>query len=416
MKYTLLKLFAIIILLTGSFSIICAQDMEIEWTPSWYGDVNISCFGGRNGSIVLDVVGHGIPPFSYAWSNGDTTKNIYNLAAGYYRVEITDSSGAGGHAEITLVEPEPFLTVGLTKHIYSNDRNVTCHFCSDGAIAVSIEQGIPPFTYLWEDGTTTLDRTGISAGDYSIIVTDANGCTVKEGVSMSAPDRDDWMMGGNAGVNPATSFIGTTDTNALIMKTNNQERIKLLSNGNIKLTGMTGNGGMLYVDDSGIIHNGFTAAPCTGAQPMMWNNTATSLFTCPPAQVGIGTYSIPTGVRLAINGSSYFDGNVGIGINPDATYKLVVDGKIGVREVRVRATGAWPDYVFEENYDLTTFTELSTYFKKHKHLPGIPSAKEIEEENGFDVGKMQQLQLQKMEELYLYILQLEERIKDLEKK
>ncbi len=90
------------------------------------------------------------------------------------------------------------------------------------------------------------------------------------------------------------------------------------------------------------------------------------------------------------------------------------DGKVFARQVKVWNENPWPDYVFEKNYKLLTLNELKQYIEKHKHLPNIPSACEIEQE-GINVGEMNKLLLEKIEELTLYILQLEERIKQLEK-
>ena len=390
--------------------------MTLQLSTSNYNGYQISCFGKHDGSIDLTVTG-GTPPYVYHWTNEATTQDITTLASGYYKIVVTDADLRSEEAEITLTEPEGFSRIGLEKYEYANGKNVSCRFCTDGLITTTIEQGIAPHTFQWTDGAITQDRSGIGAGEYQLIVTDANGCFVEDKITLTAPERDDWMMGGNTGSDPDNQFLGTSDNKDLVFRTNGIARLKLLSSGPIKFSGMTGTPGMLYVDNNGTLQSGFTAAPCTGNQPAIWNSTnSNQLFTCLPIQVGIGTYTIPAGMRLAVKGATFFDGDVGIGTNPQAGYKLVADGPIGVREVRVRATGTWPDFVFEEDYQLATLQELSSYFKEHKHLPGMPSASEVEAANGFDLGKMQQLQLQKMEELYLYIIQLEERVRELEGK
>jgi hypothetical protein len=96
-------------------------------------------------------------------------------------------------------------------------------------------------------------------------------------------------------------------------------------------------------------------------------------------------------------------------------YKLSVDGKIMGEELRIMNSSNWPDFVFEEDYPLMTLQELDQSIKVLGHLPGIPSALEIEE-NGIDVGEMQKILVQKIEELTLHILQQEKRIKELEEK
>jgi len=106
-------------------------------------------------------------------------------------------------------------------------------------------------------------------------------------------------------------------------------------------------------------------------------------------------------------------GNVGIGTtNPLA--KLSVNGNIFASEVKVKTDISVPDYVFEENYKLRTLEETNAYIKEHKHLPEIPSAAEIGE-NGFKLGDMDMKLLKKVEELTLYLIQMQEEIKQLKK-
>ena len=105
------------------------------------------------------------------------------------------------------------------------------------------------------------------------------------------------------------------------------------------------------------------------------------------------------------------DGNVGIGVNPTAAYKLAVEGHIGAREVNV-TNSAWPDYVFMETYHLPTLTEVEQFVKENHHLPNIPSAHEVNE-NGIDLGTMNALLLEKIEQLMLYTIAQQ---KEIEKK
>ena len=107
-------------------------------------------------------------------------------------------------------------------------------------------------------------------------------------------------------------------------------------------------------------------------------------------------------------------GNVGIGTTTLASgYKLSVDGKVACEEVFVEYSGNWPDYVFSPEYNLLNLTELEDHIKKNNHLPGIPSAEEIEE-SGFHLAEMQKLVLQKVEELTLYTIEQGKLIKELQ--
>lgn len=98
------------------------------------------------------------------------------------------------------------------------------------------------------------------------------------------------------------------------------------------------------------------------------------------------------------------DGNVGIGVTPDKIdplYKLSVNGSIRSKEVVVE-TG-WADFVFEPGYKLMPLNELESYVEANNHLPGIPTATDVEQ-NGVKVGEMESKLLQKIEELTLYVI------------
>ncbi len=109
-------------------------------------------------------------------------------------------------------------------------------------------------------------------------------------------------------------------------------------------------------------------------------------------------------------------GTVQIGNTPVPTgYTLSVAGKAICTELRVQLTGAWPDYVFDEKYKLPDFNTLRNYIKENKHLPNIPAAKDMEK-SGMEVGDMQRRMMEKIEELTLYVLELEKKVSALEKK
>jgi hypothetical protein len=112
-------------------------------------------------------------------------------------------------------------------------------------------------------------------------------------------------------------------------------------------------------------------------------------------------------------------GSVGIGIVSAASiplgYMLAVDGKIISEEVKVQMSGSWPDYVFANNYKLRPLSELRKFITENKHLPGIPPAAEVEK-NGIELGDMQKRMMEKIEELTLYILKLEDEIQKIKSK
>ena len=109
------------------------------------------------------------------------------------------------------------------------------------------------------------------------------------------------------------------------------------------------------------------------------------------------------------------DGKVGIGTQfPHA--ELSVNGTVLAKAVRVTTNATyWPDYVFGSDYKLMTLSELEGYVNEHKHLPGIPSASKVEEVGSVDLGEMNTLLLQKVEELTRYIIDLQKQIDELKK-
>lgn len=108
------------------------------------------------------------------------------------------------------------------------------------------------------------------------------------------------------------------------------------------------------------------------------------------------------------------DGRIGMGTSEVATgYKLSVYGKIMSEELMVKLKPNWPDYVFKKDYNLRPLKELEKFVEEYNHLPGIPSAIELEKNGGFQVGEMQRLQLEKMEELYLYVIDLSKEVEKL---
>ena len=220
---------------------------------------------------------------------------------------------------------------------------------------------------------------------------------------------ESWDLTGNS-LSSNSSFLGTTNSYPLVFKTNNTARMTLSASYPYLGIGTTP-ASNLHVHSINNINYFLMTNLYVGA-----NSSHGFLIKQDHQKVYIKQqeydymYIQTPGGGLAISGG----GNVGIGTNtPQA--KLAVNGEILAKSVRVNSDASyWPDYVFEKDYNLMTIRDLETYVQIHKHLPGIPSAQEVEQKQDVDLGEMNTLLLQKMEEMTLYIIQLEKRLSELE--
>lgn len=99
------------------------------------------------------------------------------------------------------------------------------------------------------------------------------------------------------------------------------------------------------------------------------------------------------------------NGDVSIGTSDSRGYRLAIAGKAVAEEIVVKLQGSWPDYVFKNEYRLRTLAEVEKFVQKHKHLPEVPTAKDIQT-NGLAVGEMNAILLKKIEEMTLYMIEL----------
>ena len=200
-----------------------------------------------------------------------------------------DANNLPGDASITLTEPEP-LKIFAEAYKYPSGHNISCFNCYNGSIDVAVENGIAPYTYDWDDGTTTQDRMGLGEGTYLVKVTDQNGCFVKPDVSLTQPESNDWTMSGNANTNPAVHYFGTSDNKDVVFKSNGQEALRLKSNGDISLIGslvgsgivMRGADGKLTIADPVLT----AATPCAVEAYPFWLTNG-NISSCAPELVNL---------------------------------------------------------------------------------------------------------------------------------
>jgi gliding motility-associated-like protein len=142
---------------------------------------NVNCNGGNDGIIDLAPSG-GTPAYSFAWSNGSTTEDPTNFIQGIHSVVITDSKGCtSGSISAMVGEPASALTSSIT----GEDAN--CFGVSDGSVDLSPSGGTSPYTFVWDNGAVTEDLTGVPAGTYNVTITDNNGCTATNSITINEP-------------------------------------------------------------------------------------------------------------------------------------------------------------------------------------------------------------------------------------
>jgi gliding motility-associated-like protein len=205
-------------LCTLDTTVTVTDDSDLEVKIDTTNDV--LCNGGNNGKIFIDVIG-GTANYSYSWKKGgivvSTDSTASSLTEGYYTIEVTDANGCIASADTTIYEPL-LLTVN---HIVNNEP--TCFGTATGSATVIPIGGVTPYTYLWPSGETSDTDINLSAGDYSVEVTDSNGCVINHTVTLTDPAKiafdilaKDTYCGDSIGemwVTNVTNAVGAYTTN-----------------------------------------------------------------------------------------------------------------------------------------------------------------------------------------------------------
>ncbi|MBL7797084.1 MAG: HYR domain-containing protein, partial [Saprospiraceae bacterium] len=136
--------------------------------------------GGSDGTASAAPSG-GTGPYTYEWTGGSTSQTIIGLSAGNYTVTVTDANGCTAQQTVNVFGG----ACDLSAQTVSSDP--ACHGASGGTATAIPGGGTSPFTFLWNDGQTTQTATGLGADTYTVVVSDANGCTVDAHVTLSEP-------------------------------------------------------------------------------------------------------------------------------------------------------------------------------------------------------------------------------------
>lgn len=137
-----------------------------------------SCDDGSDGSVDITVNG-GTPGYTYLWSNGAVTQDIFKVTAGTYSVTVTDANGCTATSSFTVDEPTP-ITITWTA------VNATGPSYNNGSIDITVSGGTPPYDFIWSNGATTEDISGLQPDTYRVTIIDANGCRYNFDITVGA--------------------------------------------------------------------------------------------------------------------------------------------------------------------------------------------------------------------------------------
>lgn len=138
------------------------------------------CVEDNSGTIDLRVFG-GEEPYSFEWSNGEITEDVLGLAYGDYSVTVTDAAGCTRSLNLFVTQERIIASANITQP--------TCYGDTDGAISMTTSSGEAPFTFVWSNGETGNEATELSAGFYSVTITDGSGCSSAFSYFLSSPSE-----------------------------------------------------------------------------------------------------------------------------------------------------------------------------------------------------------------------------------
>ena len=170
----------------------------------YIGGFQVSCNGASDGEIDTTVTGGTIGSgYTYAWSvtvggtdiSASTSADQLDLKAGTYTVVVTDANGCTQTDSYTLTEPDVLTVSGVVKQ-YIGGIQVSCNGANDGEIDTTVAGGATDYTYAWSvtgggtdiSASTSADQLDLKAGTYTVVVTDANGCTETDSYTLTQPD------------------------------------------------------------------------------------------------------------------------------------------------------------------------------------------------------------------------------------
>lgn len=288
---------------------------------------NISCFGASDGSITFNTSG-GTSPYTYNWNpNVTNTNSATGLGPGLYNVTVTDFNGCSTIPAVSISEPNQPLTVTTAQ------TDLSCFQSNDGIASVNITGGTFPYQYSWSPNVGSGNSvSGLSAGNYSVTISDNNNCTITQAFTLTQPTAlivseqhtDILCNGDNTGSIDVDATGGTPGSGYTYQWTPN------VSNGNLADSLSQGSYSILVIDANGCTvqtNVTVTEPPAISlnaiATDALCNGEATGEFTV-NATGGVGNFAFTT----TLNGVDFLSSPNGQFTNLVAgTYSaIVIDG------------------------------------------------------------------------------------------
>jgi hypothetical protein len=172
---------------TNSFTLTEPVPVTTVLTPTVFaGGFNLSCNGANDGAIDLTSAG-GCAPYTYSWSNGDTLEDPSGLSAGWQMVTVSDANGCSAIDSVLLLAPDT-LVATITPFVFNGGWNISCNGLSDGFVNLEVIGGSGTYSYAWSNGNSNQDLQFVPAGTYLVTITDANGCTLLDSITLNEPE------------------------------------------------------------------------------------------------------------------------------------------------------------------------------------------------------------------------------------
>ena len=166
----------------------------------------------------------GTTPYNYVWSNNSTDANLTGLVAGTYDLTVTDADGCIATASTTVAASAGNLSATTSV------TDASTFGANDGSIDLTVTGGTAPFSFVWSNGATTEDISGLASGNYGVTITDANGCTSTQTATVSQPTAVDLNTIGNVNIEMFPNPAEIQTVVSIQLTESNDVRIRLVNN------------------------------------------------------------------------------------------------------------------------------------------------------------------------------------------